>query len=43
VTAGNVVGVSAVAIYFVTKPKDEDVVQGSLAPFTVGTPASIRF
>lgn len=38
-----VVGVSAVAIYFVTKPKDEEVVQGSLAPFTVGTPASIRF
>lgn len=37
-----VVGVSAVSIYFVTKPKDQDAVQGSLPPFTVGTPA-VRF
>jgi hypothetical protein len=37
-----VVGVSAVSIYFVTKPKDQDQVQGSLPPFTVGTPA-LRF
>lgn len=34
-----VVGVSAVSIYFVTKPKDQDLVQGSLPPNTVGTPA----
>ncbi|MBS2015535.1 MAG: PEGA domain-containing protein [Deltaproteobacteria bacterium] len=37
-----VVGVSAVSIYFVTKPKDQDQVQGTLPPFTVGTPA-VRF
>lgn len=37
-----VVGVSAVSIYFVTKPKDQDAVQGSLPPFTIGTPA-VRF
>ena len=37
-----VVGASATAIYFITKPKDDEPVRGSLAPFTVGTP-SYRF
>lgn len=37
-----VVGASATAVYFVTKPKDQDKVNGTLAPFTVGTPA-VRF
>ena len=34
-----VVGASATAVYFVTKPKDQDKANGTLAPFTVGTPA----
>ena len=37
-----VVGASTAAIYFVTRPKDEEPVKGSLPPFTVGTP-SMRF
>lgn len=37
-----VVGASSVAIYFITRPKDEEPVKGSLPPFTVGTP-SVRF
>lgn len=37
-----VVGASTAAIYFVTRPKDEEPVRGSLPPFTVGTP-SVRF
>ena len=37
-----VVGASTAAIYFVTRPKDEEQVKGSLPPFTVGTP-SLRF
>ncbi len=37
-----VVGASAAAIYFVTRPKDEEPVKGTLPPFTVGTP-SMRF
>lgn len=37
-----VVGASATAIYFITKPKDEEPVRGTLSPFTVGTP-SYRF
>lgn len=37
-----VVGASTAAIYFVTRPKDEEPVKGSLPPFTVGTP-SVRF
>ena len=37
-----VVGASTTAIYFITKPKDEQPVKGSLAPFAVGTP-SMRF
>ena len=37
-----VIGASATAVYFVTKPKDQDKVNGTLAPFTVGTP-SLRF
>lgn len=37
-----VVGASAAAIYFVTRPKDEEPVRGTLPPFTVGTP-SVRF
>jgi hypothetical protein len=37
-----VVGASTTAIYFITKPKDEQPVKGSLAPFAVGTPA-MRF
>ncbi len=37
-----VVGASTAAIYFVTRPKDEEQVKGTLPPFTVGTP-SLRF
>jgi hypothetical protein len=37
-----VVGASSVAIYFITRPKDEEPVKGTLPPFTVGTP-SVRF
>ncbi|HSO39880.1 MAG TPA: PEGA domain-containing protein [Labilithrix sp.] len=37
-----VVGASTTAIYFITKPKDEQPVKGTLAPFAVGTPA-MRF
>jgi hypothetical protein len=37
-----VVGASTAAIYFVTRPKDEEPVRGTLPPFTVGTP-SLRF
>ena len=37
-----VIGASSVAIYFITRPKDEEPVKGSLPPFTVGTPA-VRF
>jgi hypothetical protein len=37
-----VVGASTTAIYFVTRPKDEEPVKGTLPPFTVGTP-SVRF
>jgi hypothetical protein len=37
-----VVGASSVALYFITRPKDEEPVNGTLAPFTVGTP-SVRF
>jgi hypothetical protein len=37
-----VVGASSAAIYFVTRPKDEEAVKGTLPPFTVGTP-SLRF
>ncbi len=37
-----VVGASSVAVYFITRPKDEEPVKGSLPPFTVGTP-SMRF
>jgi len=37
-----VVGASTAAIYFVTRPKDEEPVKGTLPPFTVGTP-SVRF
>jgi hypothetical protein len=37
-----VLGASTAAIYFVTRPKDEEPVKGSLPPFTVGTP-SLRF
>jgi hypothetical protein len=37
-----VVGASTAAIYFVTRPKDEEAVKGTLPPFTVGTP-SLRF
>ena len=37
-----VVGASTAAIYFITRPKDEETVKGSLPPFTVGTP-SVRF
>lgn len=37
-----VVGASTAAIYFITRPKDEEPVKGSLPPFTVGTP-SMRF
>lgn len=34
-----VVGTGAVISYFVFKPKDEDKVNGTLPPFTVGTPS----
>jgi hypothetical protein len=34
-----VVGTGAVVSYFVFKPKDEDKVNGTLPPFTVGTPS----
>jgi PEGA domain len=37
-----VVGASTTAIYFITRPKDEQPVKGSLPPFAVGTP-SVRF
>ena len=37
-----VVGASTTAIYFITKPKDEQTVKGTLPPFAVGTP-SLRF
>ncbi|MDB4943800.1 MAG: TonB-dependent receptor [Labilithrix sp.] len=37
-----VVGVGTTALYFITKPKDEQPVKGTLPPFTVGTP-SVRF
>ena len=37
-----VVGASSAAIYFITRPKDQEPVQGSLLPYTVGTP-SVRF
>ncbi|MDB5214742.1 MAG: TonB-dependent receptor [Myxococcaceae bacterium] len=37
-----IVGASTAAIYFVTRPKDEEQVKGTLPPFTVGTP-SLRF
>jgi hypothetical protein len=37
-----VVGASTTAIYFITKPKDEKPVNGTLPPFAVGTPA-VRF
>lgn len=37
-----VVGASTTAIYFITRPKDEQPVKGTLPPFTVGTP-SVRF
>ena len=37
-----VVGASTTAIYFITRPKDQEPVKGTLAPFTVGTP-SVRF
>jgi hypothetical protein len=37
-----VVGASTTAIYFITRPKDEEPVRGTLPPFTVGTP-SVRF
>lgn len=32
-----VIGASAAAVYFVTRPKDEEPVKGTLAPFAVGT------
>src|SRR5205085_10546636 len=38
-----VIGASAAAIYFVTKPKDEDPAKGTLPPFTVQTPSSVHF
>ena len=34
-----VVGTASVASYFIFKPKDQEPVNGSLPPFTVGTPA----
>ncbi len=37
-----VVGASTTAIYFITKPKDEQPVKGTLAPGAIGTPA-MRF
>lgn len=37
-----IIGGSSVALYFITRPKDEEPVRGSLTPFTVGTP-SVRF
>lgn len=37
-----VVGASSTAIYFITKPKDEQPVKGTLPPFAIGTP-SVRF
>ena len=37
-----VVGASTAAIYFITRPKDQEPVKGTLPPFTVGTP-SVRF
>ncbi len=37
-----VVGASTTAIYFITKPKDEQPVRGTLAPGAIGTPA-MRF
>jgi hypothetical protein len=37
-----VVGGTSVALYFITRPKDDEPVQGTLPPFTVGTPA-VRF
>ena len=37
-----VVGASTTAIYFITRPKDEQPVKGTLPPFAVGTP-SLRF
>gem|GEM_PF-465913 len=37
-----VIGASAAAVYFITRPKDEEPVNGTLPPFTVGTP-SVRF
>ena len=37
-----VVGASTAAVYFVTKPKDEEPVKGSLPPFAVGT-SGVRF
>ncbi len=37
-----VIGASSVALYFITRPKDEEPVKGTLPPFTVGTP-SVRF
>ena len=37
-----VVGASTTAIYFITRPKDEEPVKGTLPPFAVGTP-SLRF
>ena len=35
-------GASSVALYFIARPKDEEPVNGTLAPFTVGTPG-VRF
>ena len=37
-----VIGASTTAIYFITKPKDEQPVKGTLPPFAIGTP-SVRF
>lgn len=37
-----VVGGSAVAVYFIAKPRDEDPVRGTLPPFAVGT-QGVRF
>lgn len=37
-----VIGASTAAVYFLTRPKDQEPVNGSLPPYTVGTP-SVRF
>lgn len=37
-----VLGASTAAVYFLTRPKDQEAVNGTLPPYTVGTP-SVRF